>query len=135
MNLSPEDLLNILRNKVSENAVHADYQRTVDHAKWCKQIITGDDQRDILVSYKVKETDKQVEQRIRITNSRTQYVSNKVKKLYNEVHRCDDVVESISYLERNDDALTGLMGALNNFYENKPLKKYIAGRFKDLVFE
>ncbi len=135
MILSAGDLLEILVTRISEDTPHRDYDRTVDHAKWCYQIITGDDQKEILVTYKVRETQKQVDQRIRITNSRTQYVSNKVKKLYNEVHRCDDVVESISYTSPNDTGLEALSNALNHWYEDKPLKKYINNRFKDLVFE
>ncbi|HEY3386242.1 MAG TPA: hypothetical protein VGK46_07020 [Saprospiraceae bacterium] len=135
MNFSSEELFNILSRRVSEDTPHRDFQRTVDHANWCYQIVTGDDQKEILVSYKVRETQKQVEQRIRITNSRTQYVSNKVKKLFNEVHRCDDVVESIGYANANDTALADLTSALNTWYEGKPLNKYITGRFKDLSFE
>lgn len=134
MNLRKEDLYSILLQRVAEDTPHADYQRTVDHAKWNKQIITGDDQKEILVTYKVRETQNQVEQRVRVTNSRTQYVSNKVKKLFNEVHRSDDVTETISYSSSQTDA-SGLLQALDTWYENKSLKKYIAGRFKDLVFE
>lgn len=135
MEFTPEGLFAILTRRVSEDTPHRDYDRTVDHAKWCHQIITGDDQKEILVSYKVRETQKQVEQRIRITNSRTQYVSNKVKKLFNEVHRCDDVVESISYTNQNDTAVSDLSAALAVWYEGKPLNKYIANRFKELSFE
>lgn len=133
MNLSREDLFDILVRRVAEDKPFADYNRTVDHAKWCRQILTGDDQKDILVTYKVRETQKQVDQRVRITNSRTQYVSNKVKKLFNEVHRSDDVTEVIAYKEeaRTSDLVT----ALGSFYENKPLKNYISTRFRDLVFE
>ena len=135
MDFTPEGLFAILTRRVSEDTPHRDYQRTVDHAKWCYQIVTGDDQKEILVSYKVRETQKQVDQRIRITNSRTQYVANKVKKLFNEVHRCDDVVESVGYANANDTALEDLEGALNKWYEGKPLDKYITNRFKDLSFE
>jgi|GEM_PF-3422350 len=135
MDLSPDELFALLLRRVAEDKPHTDYKRTVDHANWCYQMVTGDEQREILVTYKVRETQKQVDQRVRITNSRTQYVCNKVKKLYNEVHRCDDVTESISYLSSNNADLIGLQDALNVFYENKPLDKYIAGRFKDLVFE
>ena len=135
MNLSPQELFAILTRRVSEDTPHRDYQRTVDHAKWCYQIVTGDDQKEILISYKVRETQKQVDQRVRITNSRTQYVANKVKKLFNEVHRCDDVVESIGYANSNDTALADLTSALDQWYEGKPLTKYITTRFKDLSFE
>ena len=135
MEYTPEVLLSILIRRVSENTPHRDYQRTVDHAKWCYQIITGDDQKEILISYKVRETQKQVDQRIRITNSRTQYVSNKVKKLFNEVHRCDDVSQSISYGAKNETATADLINALNVWYEGKPLDKYITNRFKNLSFE
>lgn len=135
MEYTPEGLFAILTSRVSQNTPHRDYERTVDHAKWCYQIVTGDDQKEILISYKVRETQKQVDQRIRITNSRTQYVSNKVKKLFNEVHRCDDVTTAISYGDKNDMAAADLSTALNTWYEGKPLDKYIANRFKNLSFE
>ena len=132
--LSSEQLLEMFIASVSPNAPHRDYQRTVDHARWCYQMVTGDSQKDILVSYKVRETDKQQEQRIRITNSRTQYVSNKVIKLFNEVHRCDDVVESIAYATPNDVGLQELTTSLNQFYGGKPLNNYLDTRFRDLIF-
>ncbi len=128
-----DQLFAILKKRISDNRPHKDYDRTVTVANWCYQMMTGNDQKEILVTYKVRETDKQMQQRIRITNSRTQYVSNKVMKMFNEVHRCDDVTESITY-EKEQNKLDALNAALSKWTEGKHLQNYLDGRFRDLVF-
>lgn len=51
------------------------------------------------------------------------------------MHRSDDITESIGYENNATADITSLQSALDTWYENKPLKRYISTRFKDLVFE
>lgn len=101
---SDEQLTERLFRVAADDFKHQDYKRTLDVAKWCKQVNTGDDQKEILIQYRVNESDKQKEQRYRVYNSRTPQVCNKVKALYNEVHRSDDVIDNIKYDGEGDES-------------------------------
>jgi len=129
--LSREELQNILFNTVANNAKHIDYKRTVSVAHWNYKIMTGDDQDDIIVSYKRREITEQQHQRIRLTNSRTQYVGNKVFNLYSEVHRSDRTVNNI----RNDsNDVDSLVFNLNNFNELRDLETYLDEKYRYFNF-
>ena len=97
MKYSPDELLNILQNVISEKKVHANYSHVVALAKLFRQIMTGNDQNELIVSYKTRETTEQKEQRIHLYNSRTAYVSNKVLSQFKEVERADKTVDNIWY--------------------------------------
>lgn len=128
-----------LRDKLIETvkgARHLHYDRTVDLAKHYKRIMTGDDQDELIVSYKIRETDEQKEQRVRITNSRTQYVGNKVMSVFDEVKRVDNVVNEISWKDKKDsnDKLLKLNSRLDVFQARMSLKKYLYEAVKHFQF-
>lgn len=126
-----KELLDLLEDIIKFQRPHKDYDRVQQVAKWGYQIMTGDDHKDILIRYKRKETDAQQEQRINITNSKTQYASNKVIKLFNEVHRADNVVDEIRYDETEDaDGLEMIQNALSEFYQTKEFKDYLNRRYQ-----
>ena len=117
---------------------HQDYKRTVEVAKWCKQMNTGDDQREILIKYRPKESEKQKDQRVRVYNSRTQEVSNKVRALYNEVHRSDDIIDNIKYEGANSEESKNRVGELSEFVDKfdglRSARSYLTRRNKYNTF-
>lgn len=94
---SNDQLLDRAWRVAAQGYRHRDYKHTMNVAKWCYQMNTGDDQKEILINFRAKESAKQKKQRVTVTNSRTPQVANKVKSLYNEVHRTDDVIDNIHY--------------------------------------
>jgi len=129
--LSQDQLVSKLFDTVRNNSTHQDYQRTVDHARQCFQWMTGDDQEEIIIRYKRREIVEQQEQRINLTNSRTQYVSNKVFNLYSEVHRSDRTVNNI---RNQNDQLVGLENSLSKFHELKGLETYLDEHYRYFNF-
>lgn len=130
-----EQLLKRFERIVTNGISHPDYERTVQIAKWCRQIVTGDDQDNILIKYKRRETETQQEQRIHITNSKTQLAAAKVTKLFNEVHRSDNVVDEIRYKDTDKNAdLAILKETLDEFYQTKSLKNYLNKRYHHYNF-
>lgn len=125
-----QELFDIIVETIKHTKRHKYYDDTVKHARFCHQIMTGDDQKELLIKYK-RENQSQEEQRVKITNSRTQYASGKIYSVFDEVQRSDNVVEVIKYqdeseaskkkLEEVEDLLTkfwGDMSALQYTYES-----------------
>lgn len=130
--MSEQQLFDFLISTVKGDR-HRWYGRTVEVAQWCYMVMTGDDQRKILVKYKARETEQQQEQRVHITNSKTQYIGNKVSTLFNEIARADNVHILASYNEVGEAATekqTILNQALYDFYQQQDLKTYLDYKVK-----
>lgn len=126
---------------IEDTAVHGHrheyYSHTVSIADFAMKIMTGDNQDDIIIEYKTKESEKARKQRVRVTNSLTQKVANSVKSQYEELARVDNVVEQF-YYENDGDAqqikVDEITAAISNFYENDTLTKYLHEKVLHLNF-
>ena len=58
---------------------HKYYQYTVELSHFYDQIVTGTGYGELIVNYKPRETDKQKEQRVRITQNRTKSIAGKIE--------------------------------------------------------
>jgi len=99
---SPEELFDIVVDTIARNLSHRHYKHVVEHARFCYRIMTGDNQDEYLLRFKLKETGEQKQQRINITNSRTQYASGKICSVFEEVVRSDNTAEHVRYASDND---------------------------------
>ena len=86
-----------LKSKFVSNVLssfhHKHYNHVVNKARMYRQWVTGKDQGELIVRYKERETDEQKEQRIKITNSVTKYVSSQIRNVYDEIERADNAHE------------------------------------------
>jgi len=115
---------------------HSHYAKTIERAKFYNQIMTGDDQRELLIQFK-RENKVQEDQRLKVTNSRTQYASGKIYSVYNEVARSDNFVEVIKYTqesEQNRKKLEEINDRLKKFYGDMDAKQYTYEAIKRLNF-
>lgn len=128
-----EDLKLKLIDVIKNGKTHEYYKETVEYAKWCKQIMTGDDQNELVISYKINETTTQKEQRLRLYNSRTAYVANKVLSTFNEVERTDAVIDNISF-ETGEVDLKNLTSRLEVYTPDQDFKKYVHDAARRLNF-
>lgn len=123
-----EELFKFIEATAVDNARHKHYAHTVAVAKKAYQYMTGDDQDEIILSYKTKEEEAAEEQRIRVTNSVTQYISNSVKAQFEELARVDNVVENHTYeqvgpsYEKMEEEI---QSRLDVFYQNHSLTDYL----------
>ncbi len=132
-----EELRALLLDTVQNDKKHKHYPRTVDYAKFCYQIMTGDDQRDLVVTYKAKESEEQKKQRMRVYNSRTKYVSGKVMSVFDKTKRADNLIEVIRYegeSAKSADKIAQLEKRLADFYEGGHLKKWLDDTYQRLNF-
>lgn len=124
-----DELMEIIKATAVDGARHEFYDHTVKVAKKAYQYMTGDDQAEILASFKTKESKEQKEQTVRITNSVTQYVSNSVRSQFEEMARVDNVVELFKYQDDQSDAakdkLKEIESRLEVFHANQNLNDYL----------
>ena len=130
-----------LQEFIESTAVHGQrhvyYDHTIKVARFAMQIMTGDNQEDIIIEYKTKESDKAKKQRVRVTNSLTQKVANSVKSQYEELARVDNVVEQFYYGKDGEAEATRvgeIEDAINEFYQNDTLTKYLHEKVLHLNF-
>ncbi len=109
---------------ISKSIRHKYYTKTIETADFWKKIMTGDDQDEILVSYKLSETKEQKKQRISLYNSRTSYASHKILSTFKEVERSEEISNTI-LLSKNDETPEEMMVRLKNY----------EGGFRDYIHE
>jgi hypothetical protein len=124
MKYSKDSLTDRLILIIAKSLRHKNYDKTIKVADFWRKIMTGDDQDEILISYKLSETKEQKQQRIRLYNSRTSYASHKIISTFKEVERSEEISNSIT-LKKNDETPDELMTRL---------KTYESG-FRDYVHE
>src|SRR5689334_1912778 len=100
---SKDDLVGILRSLVTTGERWDGYKRTKEVAEFWNKIVTGKDHGEILLSLKPNEDGKSKEQRIRLYNSRTKSVTNKIINQIKEVYRSDNIYNEIYFTEKADD--------------------------------
>lgn len=129
---SKEDLASMLINMVSTGQRWSGYKRTVEVAKFWNQIITGKQHEDILLSLKKGESKEQQKQRVRLYNSRTKYVANKIIRQIQEVYRSDNIYNEIYFSEKKDDdikKIDELNERLKNFSGKKSVREWLRTRY------
>src|SRR6056297_466485 len=130
-----------LKSKFVSNVLssfhHKHYNHVVNKARMYRQWVTGKDQGELIVRYKERETDEQKEQRIKITNSVTKYVSSQIRNVYDEIERADNAHENIMYSDNVSEGpayITELLDHLEQFTEDEDLAKYLHRSLKFLNF-
>ena len=120
--------MNFIEQTAVNDVRHKHYQHTVDVANKARQYMTGDNQDDIILTYKTNESDTQMKQRLRVTNSVTQYIANSVKSQFEELARVDNVVENYTYDQTGPsfEAMEkDIESRLDVFYQNHSLTDYL----------
>lgn len=128
--LTKEQLLDRLVFVIKENYTHKFYKNNVDYARYCKQIMTGNDQGEILISFKKSESKDQKQQRISVYNSRTAYLANKIVSTFEEAERVDDNVEKIWSTSTSIDTFLKRL----DMYEKSGFNSYVHDAVRRLNF-
>ena len=114
---------------------HKYYDRTVEVADRNYSFITGDNQEELVISYKENETAEQKTQRQRLHNSITQHLSVKAMNQYAPINRPDVVNERIENTEKGDSNWKQeIEENRKHFTHEGTLEDYLSSRFLDLTF-
>lgn len=131
------DLIEILEDTIKEGKRHVHYKRTKELAELYKKLMTGDNQDDLIVIYRQRETPEQQAQRIRITNSATKHINAKILNQFKEVDRVDNIVDKVFYADEKSTRQTQISeinDRISKFNNGKSLKKYLDEAYKHLNF-
>ena len=122
----PQQLRNKLLELVRNNKPHKHYDHTVEYAKFWEAAYTGENQEEFLLMYRPKEKENQQKQRIRLNNTRTQYICHKAHNSLAQLNTVDPAIMSIGYENdnKNEIGLKDIQDRNNIFYNGKPLSKY-----------
>jgi len=132
-------LIESLFDTVTNDKSHKNYKRTVTLAEFYHQINTGENQSELVVKYKPNETDQQKKQRIRIPNSRTPYLVNKLISQVSEVENVDNIVDNLYFEGQKENPeqlkkLKRLNERLDHFHGKDSLKRYLFETIKHFSF-
>src|SRR5690625_4083473 len=107
---------------------HGHYNHPVDVAKFAHQIMTGDDQAELVVEYKRGEKKEAKIQLEHITNSLTRECSKAVRAQYEEMARVDNLIEQLMYTPQGQSSDLKKMEdetAMDYVHEGDSLTKYL----------
>lgn len=131
----PELLKQFLTYKVNHSLRHANYKHTVDLAIKYKAYFTGDNQEDMVVTYKPAETDEQETQRVRLFNSITPHLCGSIMDTYGAVNSVKPLVNKLAWTDTKDDKkIQTLNDVIREFYEGDNVNKYLGNNFRRQVF-
>lgn len=110
---------------VARNAPHANYDRNTKRAKFWKSIVSGQDQMDIVVSYKPRESEEQKEQRFRLFNSPTPEAAARAIGNYSRLESTDDPIRTIRYEGSANENEATLNALIERFNGDRNLLRYV----------
>lgn len=121
------DLLEKIISTAKHNYKHVHYKRTTELAEFYRQIMTGKDQDEYILSYKPNESTNQKKQVLNLYNSRTAHTANRIYSTFKEVERSDNVVDNLTYDNEDDstDRKETLMDVLDKYNGSEDLKSYL----------
>lgn len=114
---SDDQVLAMFKEYVAEDKRHTLYESDCSIADFWYKIVTGEGQEEILLKYRIGESPVQKDQRARITNTKTRYVTNKIRTTLKEVDRCDSVRDIIQYgsnSEEKSNAISEILDCISD---------------------
>ncbi len=124
----------VLRIVNPDKGTHSNYKRVTELAELYEQLITGEEQTDLIKQYFKGESAEQIEKIEKITNSITGTVCNSLMSAFKKVGRTKPIVKKLDFKESTDEKKAALLAALNNYYAGASLENFITTRFDDLSF-
>lgn len=113
---------------------HPYYDRVVRFATQYEQLITGEDQEELLKRYFSKESKEEISKIEAVTQTITSSVCNALIAAFKKVLRTNPIVRKIDFVKEPDTKKPIIEAALNSYYSGSSLDYYIEKRFHDLSF-
>lgn len=100
---------------------HKWYLHTVNKAEFYRQIVTGEGQEALIVSYKERETEAQKEQRIKLTHRASKGVANQIITQFDKVKRVKPSIK----VNHNQEAQEQILISQVSKFAGRTLQEYI----------
>lgn len=118
----------ILIRAAEQDTPHGNYKKWADEAKFWRGIVSGRDLDDLIVSYKLRESDEQKTQRLRLTKPPTRGPANRTLSHFNRLQSTDKKGANITYQREGTDKAI-LTDRLSNFSGGRSLENYLFETF------
>jgi len=118
----------ILIQAAEQNEPHSNYKKWMEEAKFWRGIVSGRDLDGLISSYKLRESDEQKEQRIRLTRPPTRGPANRTLSHFSRLQSTDKKGVNISYQKDGPDKAV-LSERLSNFSGGRSLENFLFETF------
>lgn len=122
------------REKITElakrNTPHPAHDAQVKALRFWSSIVSGDNQEEIIVSFKPRENEDQKKQRVKITNTPTPKAAARAVLNLDYLENEEDIQEDVSYSPASTDKLKILNDRAEKFNGGRSLNRYIIDEFK-----
>jgi hypothetical protein len=135
--LTIEEALALLFDTVRASKRHKDYQHVCDLAILYEQLITGKDIDKLLLQFVRRETTKEFQQRVLLTQQICPAWAESIMTPFYLVGRLDNVNRAINFSEGVQNADTKraeIEDAIGSFYGHESLEEFLATRYVELSF-
>lgn len=130
--------LNELYDAIQETVVgklqHVHYKRTVQLARKYKTLITGEGFEELLHQFIRREDKELFNQRKQITQPITPAITAAIMNPFYKVGRTNNITKKIDFKESSSDKSSRVFDAIEGFWGDKSLDKYLETRFTELSF-
>ncbi len=135
MALALQTALELCVDRIANSTTHKHYDRTVKMAKLYKQLITGEDQDELLKKYFSKASKDELEKIEHITVPITGTVMNSLNKAFRKVVRTRPILRQIDFAgEGVDDKVKTVEEKLAKYHGNSSFENWMADVLHDLSF-
>lgn len=113
---------------------HPHYKKTCEVAKYWRSIVCGENQESIILKKRENDTRTQKEQTVRLFNTHTPYLTNRLKSVFKKVDKTKRVNQVIELDKRQDsksEAFSAFQEQVTDFYKDESLDEYLNTRLID----
>ncbi len=128
--MDEQQLIDLLTQNISYQLRHPNYDRTVDVARDCRMITTGEGQEHQITRYRRWEQDELKAQRIRLNNPITPIFISEPDKMFDKLTRVDGVRRELS--TDNEKSKAELETTLWNFQPGTDIEAWIVNKARYL---
>lgn len=118
------DLIAKIKRCIEKDYKHEDYDRVCKLSEFYEQIVTGDEQDELVISYKPSENAAQKKSRCEITKSKTPAICSQVASQYDYVKGANRIVDSIVYVDVKTST-EAINAVVSRFYGKESLQTYL----------
>lgn len=125
MRISITEGATLMQQLAQRNAPHQYHAKTVELAKLWSAITDGQDQDELILSYKLRESDEQKKQRIHITHTPTKATCARTSRNYDRLQSAEGAKKTIEYQDANSPQYSLLTQRLATFNGDTDLETFL----------
>jgi hypothetical protein len=125
--MTPEQAIIQFIDIIRGDLKHSHYDHTLQVKKFARQIMTGKGIDELITDLRRRESERQKQQRVRITHPLTKTAGNLVLKYYKKLRRTQGIKQFASWseTEKSEEKRKRLLTNQRHFYANQSLREFL----------